>query len=268
MRQARVLDDVPELLWRLVSLATRRLLMLDFDGTLAPFTIARDEARPLPRSVDLLERIVRAKRTELAIVSGRPVPEIERLLGPLPALLVGEHGWERREPGGELVRHPLPSAAAAALDEAERRARAAGWGDLIERKRPAVVLHTRALPADAAREAEERCLVAWGRLAGPGEVRIDRIDRGVELRARAHDKGEVVRWLLGRAPAGTLGVFVGDDVTDEDAFEAVRELGFGVRVGEAGRATLAKGLLPSVESVADFLEAWLAVSGEAREGAK
>lgn len=268
MRQARALDDVPEQLWRLVSLATRRLLMLDFDGTLAPFTVARDNARPLPRSVELLERIVRAKRTEVAIVSGRPVPEIERLLGPLPALLVGEHGWERREPGGALVQHPLPPVAAAALDEAERRAREAGWDDLIERKRPAVVLHTRALPAEAAREAEERCLAAWSRLVDAGEVRLDRIDRGVELRARAHDKGEVVRWLMGRAPAGTLGVFVGDDVTDEDAFEAVRGLGFGVRVGEPGRTTLAMGLLPSVEAVADFLAEWLAVSGVSTEAAK
>lgn len=267
MRRSRALDEIPDQLWRLVSLATRRLLMLDFDGTLAPFTVARDAARPLPRSLELLARIAGAGGTDLAIVSGRPVSDLERLLGPVPVLLVGDHGWEVRENGGEVVRHPLPPAARETLDEAERRARAAGWSEQLERKRPAVVLHTRALPPERARDVEERCAAAWQPLAEAGHVRLDRIDRGLELRARGHDKGAVVRSLLSRSPVGTLAVFVGDDVTDEDAFEAVRDHGFGVRVGGTGRTTMAMGLLPSVEAVADFLEAWLAVLGSAQEPA-
>jgi len=266
MRRSRTLDDVPDPLWRLVSLAAHRLLMLDFDGTLAPFTVARDEARPLPRSRELAARIAEATHTDLAIVSGRPVGEIERLLGPLPATLVGDHGWERREPGRKLMRHPLPPGTVAALDRAERLARDAGCGEQIERKRPALVLHTRGLAPARAREMEARCADAWEPLVAAGRVRMDRINGGLELRARGRDKGAVVRSLMSRAPAGTLAVFVGDDVTDEDAFEAVRDHGFGVRVGDAARPTMAMALLPSVEAVADFLSEWLVVATPA-EGA-
>ena len=259
MRRARTLDEVPDYLWRLVSLASGRLLMLDFDGTLAPFNVARDMARPLPRSVELLGRIASEARTRVAIVSGRPVREIERLLGPLPAVLFGEHGWERRAVDGWLAQEANPPGASEEIEQPDRRARTACWGDMIERKRPTVVLHTRSLPRDQALALEEECVEAWKGLAATGHVVMDRIDGGVELRARGRDKGFVVESLLSESPPGTLGVFVGDDITDEDAFEAVRDRGFSVRVGEASRESSAMALVPTVEAVADFLEEWLAV---------
>lgn len=263
MPYANALDGVPETLWRLVSLARHRLLMLDYDGTLAPFRAERDEARPLPRSLELTARIAAATHTSVAIVSGRPLPEIEGFLGPIPAVFVGEHGWERRAADGSIARRPLPRSVAATIDRAEQLARAAGWGAWLERKRSAVVLHTRGLPEERAAEIQERCAAEWRGLVHGVHVSVDRIDGGVELRARGRNKGTVVRSLLSACPPGTLGVFVGDDVTDEDAFDAVREQGFGVRVGDSDRPTLAMGILPSCEVVGDFLEKWLAVAAGA-----
>lgn len=259
----RAFDGVRDSLWRRVAAAPHRLLFLDYDGTLAPFTAARGEARPLPRSMNLLARIAAEARTEVAIVSGRPVTELESLAQAPFALLVGEHGWEERGPDGGLVRHPMPAEVARVLDEAERLARASGWGENLERKRAAVVLHTRALEPGRARSLEEHWLPALREIAPAESFAVDRIDGGVELRARGRDKGAVVRERLSRARAGTLAVFVGDDVTDEDAFAAVREHGFGVRVGPSGRPTMALARIPSVEGVADFLEEWLTVSGSA-----
>lgn len=255
-------EGIPPRLWEFVSLARRRLLMLDYDGTLAPFRIVRSEARPLPRSMELLRRILAGTRTSVAIVSGRPVHQVERLIGPLPVLIVGEHGWERRLPGGRVVRRPLPAATAAALERAVRVARAAGWGGRLERKRSGVVLHTRGLPVVEARTLERRCALAWRPLTRGGAVRVESIHGGVELRAGGWDKGAVVRALCSRGGPGTLGVFVGDDRTDEDAFTAVRDWGFGVRVGGDGRASAAMGRINSSESLPAFLRRWLAVAGE------
>jgi trehalose-phosphatase len=245
----------------MVAAARHRLLMLDYDGTLAPFHEVRGEALPLPRSLEFLREIVDSAHTDVAVVSGRPVRELERLLGPLAVTMVGEHGWEERLPDGALVRHPVPGEQLERLDEGERLVREHGLGSRLERKRTGLVLHTRALPAARAREVEDAVWVLWEPLAAGGAPGLERIDGGVELRARGRDKGSVVLGLVRDAPAATLAVFVGDDVTDEDAFEVVRDRGFGVRVGAAERPTLAAAGLPAPSAVAEFLEEWLRVVG-------
>jgi trehalose-phosphatase len=236
--------------------------MLDYDGTLAPFQPARDLAVPLPRSRELLSAIAGLPGMQVAIVSGRPIAELERWLGPLPATLVGEHGWEMREPDGTLTRHPLPTALVEQLDRAKRAAGERGLGERLERKRTGIVLHTRGLAAGRAHELEEQVWTLWRAAEDGGAVFRQRTDGGVELRARGRDKGSAVRSLVSRAPAGTLAVYVGDDATDEDAFAAVRDRGFGVRVGEGDRPTQAFARLPTSGSVVDFLEEWLRRAGD------
>ncbi len=260
MRVDSALSGIPSRLWRQVSRARHRLLMLDYDGTIAPFTVQRDEAWPPPRSLRLLRRIGAGSHTTLALISGRPLHEVERLIGDVPAVLVGEHGWERRTQDGSIVRQSLDESAETAIDDAAAMARAAGWGELIERKRCAVVLHTRALPRPRALAAQEGCERAWRELERSGNVMVDRIDGGVELRARGRDKGTAVLSLLSQSAPGTLGVYVGDDVSDEEAFEVVSDWGFGVLVSATGRPTRAEARLPSCEAVAEFLGTWLATT--------
>jgi trehalose 6-phosphate phosphatase len=258
------LSGVPEDLWRRVEGANHRLLMLDYDGTLAPFRADRGRAVPHPRSLELVREISESRHTSVAIVSGRPLAEVERLAGPLRAIFVGEHGWERRAADGSVARCELDPRVSKALAQAEEAARKAGGGELIERKRTGVVLHTRRLPREEARILEDRYAGEWARFAHDLPLSVDRIDGGIELRARGRDKGTIVRELLGGSPPGTLGVFVGDDVTDEDAFAAVAGRGFGVRVGTSPRPSGAAASLPSCEAVADFLAEWLRVA-EGRE---
>lgn len=259
MQSTHALEGIPARLWRMVSVAPHRLLMVDYDGTLAPFTVNRDEARPAPGTLSLLRRIAAGTHTSVAIVSGRPLREVEELVGELPATFVGEHGWERRAANGILLRGPIDREICEALLEGERIANAAGWGDLLELKRSAIVLHTRALGKERTAELQDLCIESWKGLARGDRMIVDRIDGGVELRARGRDKGTAVLSLISQAPAGTLGVFLGDDVTDEDAFEVVQEFGFGIRVGDPGSPTLAMGSIPSCDAVRPFLEQWLAV---------
>lgn len=264
-RSAR-LASIPDAWWARIAAAPHRLLMLDYDGTLAPFVVDRDQARPYPPSLERLRALAACSHTSLAIVSGRPLRQLQLLLGELEATLVGEHGWEWRARGGEIVREPLHAEAVSALDAAVHLAREAGWGELLEHKRTAVVLHTRALTGAGAKEVADRAFERWRSLVGPHVV-LDRIDGGVELRARGRDKGSAVETLLARSAPGTLGVFVGDDVTDEDAFQVLETRGLGIRVGSHERPTRARARLASYEEVPAFLAEWARVVGaDAGEG--
>jgi trehalose 6-phosphate phosphatase len=243
------LEEVPAHLWRRVQTARHRLLMLDYDGTLAPFHVDRDRAVPLPRTLEILKAIAAEARTRLAIVSGRPLLEMEHLVGPLAATLVGEHGWEERLPDGVVERCPLSPEQAALLDRAETLVRTRTGDAELERKRTGVVFHTRGLPPALARTREDEVAAVWGPLAAEGGIRLEHTDGGLELRLHERNKGTAVLSLIARAPTGVLGVFVGDDVTDEDAFAAVRPWGFGVRVGATDRPSLATARLLSCTSV-------------------
>ncbi len=236
--------------------------MLDYDGTLAPFVETRMDARPHPVAL-AHARAIAAGGTPVAIVSGRPVQELQTLLGTDWAALVGEHGWEWREPGGLLQRAPFAGAEAAALDDAAQRAHALGEDGRVERKRTAVVLHVRGTPPDEARERRARLARAWAPLVSPGVLALDHTDGGLELRAVARHKGIAVAERLAREPAGTFAVYVGDDITDEDAFAAVAPHGWSIRVGDAGDGTRARAHLPDVEAVAAFLAEWRRVTGHA-----
>lgn len=260
-RGPRSLEGIPHRLWSLISLARHRLLLLDYDGTLAPFRVERDQARPLPGARAALERMSRSRHTTLAIVSGRPVAELDRLLGDLRVTRVGEHGWELRSPEGRRIRHRLPRDARRGLQAAWWHGLERGWGPHLERKRTAVVLHTRGLEAGQAHALEDECRTAWESLAARLPLGVTRVEGGIEMRALGRNKGTAVFALLREAPPASLPVYVGDDSTDEDAFEMLLDLGVGIRVGDPAHPSMATGRLPSCEAVVDFLEEWQIVTG-------
>jgi trehalose-phosphatase len=250
---------IPEELWRRAASARRRVLMLDYDGTLAPFNADRSEARPSAGAIAALRRIQASRRTEIAVVSGRPVADVMRLLGEIRVRVFGLHGWEMARVDGVVVRHPVPAAAVEGLDRAIRAARAADFGDQLETKRAAVVLHMVGMDARERRRAEELADSVWSQSLANLGLKIRPIHGGVELRASGRDKGDAVKEILAEAPPGAFAVYIGDDETDEDAFRAVESAGAGilVRSGDFAGGTLASARLASCDEVVRFLEHWL-----------
>jgi trehalose 6-phosphate phosphatase len=210
----------------LAALGLGRLaLLLDFDGTLAPIVDDPASARPTPEARDALAAL--APHLALAAcVTGRPALQARELLG-LPTLTYsGLHGAELLLPGAD--RPIVPKAFQADGDAvaeivAQAEAEPDGLAGLeVERKGPIVALHWRRATDPVTAEARAQQLaeraVARGLRTGLGRAVL-------ELRpALVITKGDAARALLARAPQATGVLLAGDDVTDLDAFAAVREL--------------------------------------------
>lgn len=247
------LTTVPTPIWRQLRTASKRLVMLDYDGTLADFRVDRLAARPTVDCMRALVTLVRAPDTTVAIFTGRPIKEAQRLLSGLPVIWIGEDGWERALVGGSIDRAPLPAIAVAALAQAHRAASRHSWGVLVERKRSGLMVHTRGLSSVQAMETISLCKSTWDFLVEPGGVELIELDGGIALRAASRDKATAAYWLLCRMPPGSASVYVGDDDDDEPVFGLMRQHGFGLRVNQGGGRTSAHARLPGVQAVTDLL---------------
>jgi trehalose-phosphatase len=250
---------IPPAFWTRARSAGSRLLMLDYDGTLVPHRIDRAAAAPTPIVLDRLRRIAGGGGTSLAVVSGRTVEELEHFLQDVPACLIGEHGWEQRRRDGVVRRHPLPPGAREALDRAARLARDRPWAGRLEVKRASILLHTRGLPEHETMLMERECAALWEETTLDDVVRLRSVRGGLELRACGRNKGTAVTEMIDASPPGTLPIFVGDEETDEDAFAALRETGFGILIAAEARATMASGRLLSPAAVTALLGEWIRI---------
>jgi trehalose 6-phosphate phosphatase len=204
----------------------RRLLVaLDYDGTLAEICSVPSEAHPLPGATDQLGRLARRPSTAVAVISGRPLADLERFLGPPEGVvLVGEHGavWAgrpvTRPPGFDRVREALEAVAAETP------------GAWIEVKATSMVFHTRQVADDQAATA-----AALATLAGLDHDLFHLGKRVIDVGFVRTSKGEALETLIEQYTPDVV-VFVGDDTTDETAFAVLRPGDIGVKVGEGPTA--------------------------------
>ncbi len=206
-------------------------LLLDLDGTLIDFAPTPDAVVVPPGLPESLRRLRAGLDDALAVITGRPIADIDRLLGDIPYAVAGEHGAAvRRTPGGEIERGSFPDVPEDWLARA-RMVVGAHPGTLLERKRHGVTLHFRKAPwagpalktlAEALAERMPTHFLQAGSMVW-------------EIRPRGVDKGGAVDALMAQPPfAGRTPLFIGDDVTDEDAIRAVRAMGgTGLKVDES-----------------------------------
>ena len=244
------------------------VFFLDYDGTLTPIVERPEDALMPPATRDVLSRLAAAHT--VAMISGRDVRFVREQVDLDGVLYAGSHGFDIVGPEGlgteklsEFERF-LPL-----VDDAETslRERLAGVeGATIERKKYSVAAHYRQV-ADAdvhlVTEAVDAVVVE---VAG---VRKGLGKKVYEVRPDVDwHKGRAVMWLfgaLGFESGSAVPFYVGDDVTDEDAFGVLRGIGIGVAVGAADRETLASYRVDDPSDVARFLEAFASERGSARE---
>lgn len=251
--------------YRRIAAAPFRILMLDYDGTLSPFRVERDLAVPYPGVRERVEELLAAGRSRVVVVTGRALGELEALLGMELPEVWASHGWEHRGSDGKVRRFPLPEAAARGLDLARGSIREQGLEEASESKPGSIGLHWRGQTAEVAASRERAARRAWSPIAEAHGLELRLFDGGIELRAPGRDKGAAVRDVLSGAPPGTVAAYLGDDLTDEDAFRALPEGALGVLVREELRPTEAGAWLRPPDDLLDFLDRWLAAEAGATE---
>ncbi|MFQ5954548.1 MAG: trehalose-phosphatase [Kiloniellales bacterium] len=237
-------------------------LFLDLDGSIIELTATPDAVRVKPELRRLLDSLRDAFDGALAVVSGRPLKQIDRILA-LPLLpAAGLHGLERRRADGTVVRPPqaLDDAELAPIKRALRDFARAHPGLMVEDKGVAVALHFRQAP-----ERREACRQAVAAAVDDMSPRLEVLEGKMlfEIRPSGVDKGDAIEVFLGESPfAGRIPVYCGDDATDEHGFAVVNRFGgVSIHVGD-GTETLARWRVGSV----DELVAWLTTLPQALTG--
>lgn len=226
----------------------RTALFLDLDGTLAEIRPTPADVAPEPRRTRLLQDLTQRLEGRVAIISGRSLSEVDRILDAAIKPVGAVHGLVRRTADGVVETHAQPDA----LEPARRAAAAyvaSRPGVTLEDKGVSLALHYRGAP-----EAAVEIGVAVRRLATEHGLRVQPGAMVLELCAPGANKGSALKMFLRDPPfSGAVPVMVGDDLTDEHAFAAAAAGGgFGVLVG-APRPTAARHRLESVEHVLEWL---------------
>lgn len=223
-------------------------LFLDFDGTLVELADAPDAISVPPEVTLLLGRLSERLEGRVALVSGRSIADLERYLDCGALAVSGSHGLELRLRNGSQIplgaRHDLSAAR-----ERVRQLAGEAPGLLVEEKPFSVALHYRQAPEERSRVTDGMAEIA--RSAG---LALQQGKMVIEIRPQGADKGDAVRAFMAQPDfSGARPLFVGDDLTDEDAFEAAAAMdGAGILVG-AARHTAARWRLPNVSSVIRWL---------------
>ena len=222
----------------------------DIDGTLIDLADTPNSVQVSDEARLLLERLYECAGGAVALMSGRPIAEIDRLFPAIRMPVAGQHGVERRNAAGILSRHASPTES---FDHARQQLTAAiadKPGLLLEDKGVSLALHYRRVPelADFVQRTMRAILPQLG-----GQYSLQLGKSVVEMKPAGKDKGLAVLEFLEEPPfAGRAPVFVGDDESDEYGFHVVNRLsGYSVKVG-AG-ATAARWHLPDVEAVRQWL---------------
>jgi trehalose 6-phosphate phosphatase len=238
--------------------APESALLLDYDGTLAPFQIQREQAYPYPEVVPILERIVRGTKSRVAVISGRPVRELKHLLGSLNHLeMWGSHGLERVQSDGRYEQVKVHWRAAELLSNAREWAIECNFIRLAEIKPGGIAIHWRGMSEADAREVEASILRGWERLSQSGELKLLKFELGIELRVSRPDKGDAVAAIIEASSPLAQIAYLGDDLTDEDSFRVLNGRGLTVLVRPEYRETAAKAWLKPPVQLVRFLEQWL-----------
>ena len=223
----------------------------DLDGTLIDFAATPRAVRVGERMRQLLEQLHDSTGGAVALLSGRPISDIDALFphGRLPA--AGQHGLERRGAGGAISRHRIPKRRFERVRLRMATAVRGKAGLLLENKGLSLALHYRRAPrlAAYAHRLARSLLPAVGR-----EFCIQRGKYVVEMRPAGKDKGIAILEFMKEAPfQGRTPVFVGDDATDEYGFDTVNRLGgHSIKVGPG--ASAAHWRLATVRAVRQWLE--------------
>ncbi len=236
----------------------RHVLISDIDGTLAPFGNKRDEVDLWPGVREILDEINDSDKGSLVFVTGREARDGLRILGlEKPVEIWGVHGWERLDRDGKLERFEPDPGRTRAIHLLFKDAMESLPAERVEKKFSSVAIHWRGIS-----RKEKSIIDAWLKEKATAFAEAEGLDvlpfdKGVEFRVPGRDKGLVVKEVLEKHGESVLPAYLGDDKTDENAFEALPGHGISVLVRKKARPSKARFYLEPPGDLLVFLETWL-----------
>ena len=257
--------------WRSLECAKESVLMLDYDGTLAPFVGQRMEAKLYAGVSERLIRLEHMPGVRLAILSGRPVNELSRLLPQeWNAELWGSHGRERLRFNGCYETFPPNPVQSRYVGEFEKLMIMEGYASVLEHKLASLALHTRGLdPSDTNKiyELAHTCYQSIANADHSAGLEWLSFDGGIEIRGTGRTKGDAVAAILAECPFDVPVAYLGDDQTDEDAFRMLqnRQNAPSVLVRSELKETSAKWWIVPPQELLAFFDRYLEARGRAEQ---
>lgn len=244
--------------FRYVKDARDRILLLDYDGTLAPFKIKRDEAVPYEGVEDILDEIMESGTTRVVLISGRCAKDLLKLLKlkNRPEIW-GSHGWERMLPDNTYYIEKTSKNSLKALKYAEDWLREEGLYRLCEPKPVCIALHWRGLEQSEIEGINKKVREKWPLVPHNDELLLTGFDGGIEIRVPGKDKGDAVKRILSESESDPAVAYLGDDKSDECAFRALGNNGLSVLVRKELRPTCADTWIRPPEEMLSFLNDWM-----------
>jgi trehalose 6-phosphate phosphatase len=240
--------------------SSKALLLLDYDGTLAPFQINRQSAFPYPGVSGLVQQIMNTDHTRVVVITGRPSEEIGPLFGVTPRPEIwGAQGLQRLKPDGSYSMPSIEQSVLNALEEANDWLKELELGDLAELKPGSLAVHWRGVQDSAADGIRRRVELKWSTIAEDAHMIVQEFDGGLEIRMSTPNKGDAVRAVVAEVDSETPVAYLGDDQTDEDAFRALHGRGLRILVRPEWRESDADVWLRPPEELINFLFQWLAI---------
>jgi trehalose 6-phosphate phosphatase len=239
----------------------RVVIFLDYDGTLTPIVETPDQAILSDEMRHTLQQL--AKCCIVAIISGRDLRNVQECVGINNIFYAGSHGFDIAGPEDRHLEYRQGTEFLLLLDQAEKALRdrlGSISGALIERKKFSVAVHYRKVGEEEIGDVEkavDQVLESQPRLRKTNGKKVFELQPKIDWH-----KGKALKWLLRALDLDrpeVLPLYIGDDVTDEDAFKSLRQKGIGILVGNSTAKTAARYTLENPEEVERFLKELMSV---------
>ena len=240
-----------------LAFAPRSVLILDYDGTGAPFVRQRMEALLYPGVFERLVELSKCANVRLILSSGRPARELRRLVPSLQVEIWGSNGRERLFADGRYTLQPLTPYQQGALIWLESTLIQRGFSSLIEVKPGSLSLHMRGHSIKVERALTDLIPGLFRELSDQTAVEWLTFDGGLEVRAYGCSSADIINQVLSEQPVGTMAAYLGDDNSDEEAYRALIGRGLPVLVRDEPRETLARLWIRPPRELLEFLDRWL-----------
>ncbi len=211
----------------------KRLILLDYDGTLVPFVADHAQAQPGTKVISLIQRLAENRANHVVLISGRDRHTLEAWFGSLPIHMVAEHGFFARAAGSEWRvmkaitgdwKHRLIPILKLFADRLQ--------GASVEEKEYSLVWHYRGAEPDQGEPVAHELIDNLNALTGNVDVQIIQANKAVEVRVAGINKGTTARELIAETEYDFI-LAIGDDRTDEDLFAVLPDWAYSIKVGAA-----------------------------------